>query len=96
MRFRLLPADDIFISYSRRDATTYANGLADALTRAGFSCFFDRYGTDADAGLPAPLLKKVRAASMLVLVATEGAKESWAVGQEISEFTKARGSGTRS
>ena len=28
MRFRLLSADDIFISYSRKDAATYAFGLA--------------------------------------------------------------------
>jgi hypothetical protein len=39
MSLRLLSADDIFISYARRDSSTYASGLADELTKRGFSCF---------------------------------------------------------
>jgi hypothetical protein len=41
-------ADDIFISYSRKDGNTYVAGLADELRRREFSCFFDKLGTDAD------------------------------------------------
>src|SRR6185436_13542128 len=40
-----LGADDIFISYTRLDASTYAAGLADELTKLGFSCFIDKLGT---------------------------------------------------
>ena len=44
--------DDIFISYSRRDASLYAAGLADELTKRSFSCFIDQLGTDPDKNLP--------------------------------------------
>jgi hypothetical protein len=37
MPLRSLAAADIFISYLRSDARTYAAGLADELTKRGFS-----------------------------------------------------------
>src|SRR5689334_7002019 len=91
MLFRSLANDDIFISYSRRDATTYVNGIADVLTQKGFSCFIDRLGTDADEGLPLMLLNKIRRATMFVVLCTEAAKHSTFVSQEIYEFAEAKG-----
>ena len=91
MAFKNLAANDIFISYARKDATTYANGLADELTKKDFSCFTDRLGTDAGEGLPPALLREVRSCRMLVVLCTKAAKESPFVGQEISEYTEARG-----
>lgn len=91
MRLRGLSADDIFISYSRKDAATYALGLADALSQEGFSCFLDRLGTEADWSLPASLLKKLRNCVMLIVVGTPGASDSEAISREISEFSRANG-----
>ena len=47
MLFKSLESDDVFVSYSRRDATAYAVNLVDELTKKGFSCFTDRLGTEA-------------------------------------------------
>jgi hypothetical protein len=52
MRFRSLGADDIIISDTRLDASTYAAGLADELTRRGFSCFIDTLGAEPTATYP--------------------------------------------
>jgi WD40 repeat protein len=60
MPFKSLAADDIFISYTRLDASTYAAGLADELTKKGFSCFIDKLGTDPDKDLPDMLLRKLK------------------------------------
>lgn len=92
MTLRRLSADDIFISYSRKDGSTYALGLADALMKQGFSCFLDRFGTDSDRSLPASLISRLKNCAMLVVVATSGAGESEAISYEISEFSRANGS----
>src|SRR5262245_48875929 len=92
LRLRSPAADDIFISYSRQDANTYAVGLADELTKKGFSCFFDRLGTEANRDLPPSLLNKIESCAMLVLIGTSGAAKSKFVGQELDAFAAARGS----
>ena len=86
-----LSADDIFISYSRRDGNTYAAGLADELTRRGFSCFFDKLGTDADRNLPPSLTGRIRSCAMLVVIGSPAASASRFVAQEVEEFAGARG-----
>lgn len=91
MFWNLLSNDDIFISYSRRDANTYASGLADALAAKGFSCYFDRLGADASRELPPSLVRKLKGCSMMVLVSTAGAAGSEAVTREVSEFAQVRG-----
>ena len=73
MPFRSLAADDIFISYTRLDASTYAAGLADELTKKGFSCFIDKLGTDPNKDLPDMLLRKLKSCAMLVVVGTDRA-----------------------
>ena len=52
MPFRSFAAADIFISYTRLDASTYAAGLAYERTKKGFSCFIDKLGTVPDKDLP--------------------------------------------
>ena len=92
MAFKSLAANDIFISYARKDATTYATGLADELTKKNFSCFTDRLGTDAGGErLPPALLKELKNCGMLVLLCTEAAKESIFVAQEVKEYIAAKG-----
>ena len=91
MAFKSLAANDIFISYARKDATTYANGLADELTNKNFSCFTDRLGTDAGERLPPALLRELKNCGMLVLLCTEAAKESAFVAQEVEEYIEAKG-----
>ena len=86
MPLRSLAADDIFISYTRLDASTYAAGLADELTKLGFSCFIDRLGTDPNKDLPDTLRRKIRSCSMLAVVGTERAAGRETIEQEIREF----------
>ena len=86
MPFRSLAADDIFISYTRLDASTYAAGLADELTKKGFSCFIDKLGTDPDKDLPDMLLRKLKSCAMLVVVGTERAASRQTIADEVKEF----------
>jgi WD40 repeat protein len=86
MPFRSLAADDIFISYTRLDASTYAAGLADELTKKGFSCFIDKLGTDPNKDLPDMLLRKLKSCAMLVVVGTERAATRQTIADEVREF----------
>jgi hypothetical protein len=92
-RLRLLKItdDDVFISYARIDTTTYAIGLANALTEKGFSCFTDRLGTDANENLPPMLLEKIRKSRMFILLCSSGAIRSEFVRQELTEFITSKG-----
>ena len=86
MPFRSLAADDIFISYTRLDASTYAAGLADELTKKGFSCFIDKLGTDPNKDLPDTLLRKLKSCAMLVIVGTERAATRQTITDEVKNF----------
>jgi WD40 repeat protein len=86
MALRPLNADDIFISYTRRDASTYAAGLANELSKKGFSCFIDKLGTDPDKDLPDSLKRKIRNSAMLVVVGTQWAGTRQTIEDEIGEF----------
>lgn len=90
MIFRQLYGDDIFISYSRRDASLYAAALADELTRRSFSCFIDQLGTDPDRDLPASLTRKLSSCTVCVLLCSPGALSSKAVAKEIAHFRKTK------
>jgi hypothetical protein len=90
MPFRSFAADDIFISYTRLDASTYAAGLADELTKKGFSCFIDKLGTDPDQDLPDMLRRKIKSCAMLVVVGTERAATRETIMDEVREFLQAR------
>jgi WD40 repeat protein len=90
MPFRSLSADDIFISYHRAEAA-YADGLAAALMERGFTCYIDRFGSEAGREVPPSLLRKVRGSRMLVVLASAGAIGSKNVRREIDEFARANG-----
>jgi len=86
VKFLSIADDDIFISYTRLDATTYATGLADELTKRGFSCFIDRLGTVPDKNLPDMLLRKIKSCTMLVVVGTERAGTRETIAHEVETF----------
>jgi WD40 repeat protein len=87
---RSVSGDDLFISYSRRDGTTYATGLADELTQRGLRCRLDLWETEPGRELPAPLKRAIRRSNMCVVVATEHALRSRQVECEIREFLTTR------
>jgi hypothetical protein len=75
--------DDIFISYSRADATVYAEALASRLIDKGFACYLDQYAVPPGRKLPPHVVKAARGSKMLVFIATEHALQSDYVRQEI-------------
>ncbi len=86
MTIRHVFGDDIFISYARRDSSTYASGLASELAKRGFSCFIDRLGTEANPELPESLRRRLRGCSMLVVIATSWSGTRDSIKDEIVEF----------
>jgi hypothetical protein len=79
--------DDVFISYGRRDGSRYAQALARALIERGISFYLDQWSvTTPGAQLPPTLRTALRRSMMLVIVATEAAKRSQAVDDEIKLF----------
>ena len=86
MPLRTIAADDIFISYTRRDASLYTINLARELKDKGFSCFTDRLGTVPDKDLPDTLRQKIRECKMLVIVGTQRAGTRQTIEDEIKEF----------
>ena len=78
--------EDIFISYARADGATYAAGLGDALSRQGFSCKLDLWGTQPGKELPRHLTQALGRSAMLVLVGSQGAMHSAHVAEELSTF----------
>jgi len=80
--------DDIFVSYARLDAVTYAASLCNELVNRQFACKFDQWGSEPGQELPDSLRRAVRRSAMFVLVASPGALLSNNVGKEISEFLK--------
>ena len=85
---RFLFGDDVFISYSRRDSTNYALGLANELTTQKLSCYVDQWGTPPGEDLPESLKTALRRSTLLVIVGTERAAASEAVSKEVTEFVK--------
>src|SRR5215469_13028849 len=88
---RFLFGDDIFVSYSRADGITYAEGLASELAKRNFSCRVDLWETVPGAELPWSLKRALRWSKMLVLIGTSRALESPHVGFEIREFLRTSG-----
>lgn len=86
MRFQLLPGDDIFISYARMGAGTYASGLAEALIKRGFSPFVDKLDARPSPELTDELRSKIRECRMLVIIGTRRAGNRQTIGDEIKEY----------
>ncbi|HEU4560254.1 MAG TPA: toll/interleukin-1 receptor domain-containing protein, partial [Longimicrobium sp.] len=83
---RLFTGDDVFISYSRADASDYALELADRLTRSGLSCFLDLWGTEPNRELPGDLVRALHNSGALVVLASPAAARSRFVGEEVALF----------
>ena|ERR1700742_1819756 len=66
----------LFISYSRRDTTTYAVGLADELASRNRFCKIDQWGTQPGRELPEPMRRTLRKSAVMVLISTKAATES--------------------
>jgi hypothetical protein len=79
---------DIFISYSRRDAASYAAMLANELAARNFSCHLDQWGAQPGAAVPGEMLRAVRRCKLFVLIGSSGGSSSAAVECEIREFLK--------
>ena len=77
---------DVFISYARADAKDYAIGLANALIERRIAAYVDQLGTPPGRELPALLMRRLTLSSMLVLIASRGARASGAVRREVEEF----------
>lgn len=83
---RLLFGQDIFISYSRADAITYAAALANQLSARGFACFLDQWGSEPGGEIPRRVMYTLRRSSMLVVVGSARGAASEAVEREIAAF----------
>ncbi|GEM_PF-6965795 len=77
---------DIFISYSRKDASTYSSALANILTGKKISCFIDQWGTDPNEDLPSNLKRTLLSSNILILLITDEAVKSKAVANELKLF----------
>jgi hypothetical protein len=86
MNFRFFPRDDIFISYPRQGASTYASGLADELLKRGLSPFVDKFDTRASPILTDELRKKIRECKMFVVIGTSRAGSRPIIEEEIKEY----------
>src|SRR5580658_9056103 len=74
---------DIFISYSRHDATEYARALYRRLSALNFLCFLDEQEIAAGSALRHSLLRALRRSSVLVIVGSPGAFASRYVELEV-------------
>lgn len=86
---KLLPflfADDIFLSYSRKDGNAYTAALARELTGKNYKVFFDHYGTPPGKELPKEVKDKALGAKMFVLIASDQALASPHVRTEVELF----------
>ena len=78
--------DDIFISYSHRDAINYAPALATALAGKKFVSYLDQYGGEVENELPARVIRHLKRSTAFVLVGTRSAVQSEAVRKEVEIF----------
>lgn len=76
---------DYFISYSHRDAGTYAVELNRQLALRGFRCFLDRRRLPPGEPLDSGIRRGIRNARALLLVASPAALESGYVQRELTE-----------
>src|SRR5215212_6524392 len=88
--FSYLFGRDIFISYSRADASKYAPKLANALREQmlDLSFYLDRWIAPPSGKLPGKLKRQLRWSRLMVLVCTERAIGSGFVKEEVQRFAK--------
>ncbi len=86
---RLAFGADVFISYARVDGAAFAEALANDLVTERLSCHLDLWEAEPGRALPRDLLLGLWRASMMVVVATDGAAVSRNVAREVRIFRRA-------
>ncbi len=76
--------NQIFISYVRKDSAAIADQLFQALTNEGFDIFLDRCSVPIGVQFQEHLMQDICDKAMVVLLNTEGVKNSHWVGEEIA------------
>src|SRR5688572_26732685 len=74
---------DVFISYARKEAATYAPALRRALGERGVSAYLDQDLAPPDRQRPATLDRQLRASRVLALVMTESCATSADIRAEV-------------
>jgi hypothetical protein len=82
---------DIFVSYARADAISYADGLAAALLARNMAPQIDLWDSTPGAELPAALIAALRHSRMLVIIGSPEAIKSPNVKHEIETFLETGG-----
>jgi hypothetical protein len=85
---RVIAGYDYFISYGRRDATTYATKLENALRKQGHSVFRDATRMGPGEPLTAALRRALRRSEVLIVICTEAALGSKHVAEEVRLFAE--------
>ena len=90
---RFFFAPDVFIAYSRKDGSAYAEALANQLVGRPerINCFIDQWHGNPERRIPAWTLRTARWTRALVVLATREALQSPSVETEIQEFMKMPG-----
>lgn len=78
--------EDVFISYSRRDATDYAHRLSEKLSEMKISSFLDQLESLPGNNIPARVYSGLKRSSLLVVIGSEGATGSIPITKEIQFF----------
>jgi len=83
--FRSYFGNDLFISYSRRDAS-HALELAARLSEKKLACYLDQWETRPGPDIPPHVLKALKGASQLAVLVSKASSASGKVGDEIRLF----------
>jgi hypothetical protein len=83
-------ADDIFISYTRKDAATYAASLAARLTSEGYSCYLD-LATTPGTDLFSSQSRAIRRCRAMVVIVSPMASSSALVEAQVRGFLRSHG-----
>jgi len=81
---------DVFISYRREEASTYAKSLSERLKESGYRCFLDYEELPPGHRLSDSLRGAIRRSNTFVLIGSQKALESEYVQLEVQEFAGTR------
>lgn len=80
---------DVFVSYSRHDAKGYPDALVAALPRQ-ISVDSDKFDSEPGSSTPQRVLRRVRRANMLIVIASPAGADSTGIADEIRTFLPTR------
>ena len=90
--YTFFAAPDVFVSYARSDATSYAEAIAAFLAdpKRKFSCHIDQWDTSPGVCIPSSILRAARRCHAAVIVGSPAALASKAVHAEVKELTASK------